>query len=121
VNSAIVRAAAKGIVLSHDRSLLFENGGHIELTKSWAKSLLIRMNMVKRKGTTSKKTFVVENFTQEKDKYLKSIKSKVEMYKITPELVINWDETGINIVPVSQWTKDVEGAKRVEITGIDDK
>jgi len=27
VNSAIVRTAAKGIVLSHDRSLLFENGG----------------------------------------------------------------------------------------------
>jgi hypothetical protein len=62
--------------------LLFENGGHIELTKSWAKSLLKRMNMVKRKGTTSKKTFVVENFMQEKDKYLKSIESKVEMYKI---------------------------------------
>ena len=60
------------------------------------------MNMVKRKGTTSK-TFVVE------------------MYKIPPELVINWDQTGINIVPVSQWTMDVEGAKRVEITGIDDK
>jgi hypothetical protein len=84
-------------------------------------NLLKRMNMVKRKGTTSKKTFVVENFTQEKDKYLKSIKSTVEMYKLPPELVINWDQTGINIVPVSRWTVDVEGAKRVEITGIDDK
>ena len=103
VNSAIARAAAKGIVLSHDRSLLFENGGHIELTKSWAKSLLKRMNMVKRKGTTSKNTFVVENVMQEIDKYLKSIESKVEMYKILPELVINWDQTGINIVSVSQW------------------
>ena len=103
VNFAIVRAAAKGIVLSHDRSLLFENGGHIELTKSWAKSPLKRMNMVKRKGTTSKKTFVVENFMQEKDKYLKSIESKVEMYKIPSELVINRDQIGINIVPVSQW------------------
>jgi hypothetical protein len=58
---------------------------------------------------------------QEKDKYLKSIESKVEMYKIPPELVINWDQTGINIVPVSQWTMEVEGAERVEITGIDDK
>jgi len=84
-------------------------------------NLLKRMNMVKRKGTTSKKTFVVENFTQEKDKYLKSIKSKVEMYKMPPELLINWDQTGINIVPVSRWTMDFEGAKRVEITGIDDK
>jgi hypothetical protein len=33
------------------------------------------------------------------------------MYKILPELVINWDQTGINIVPLSQWTMDVEGAK----------
>ena len=55
VNSAIVRAAAKGIVLSHERSLLFENGGHIELTKSWAKFLLKRMNMVKRKGTSRRR------------------------------------------------------------------
>jgi len=43
------------------------------------------------------------------------------MYKIPPELAINWDQTEINIVPVSQWTMDVEGAKRIEITGIDDK
>ena len=77
-NSAIVRAAAKGIVLPHDISLLFENGGHIELAKSW--TFLKRMHLVKRKGTTSKKTFVVDNFMQEKDKYLKSITSKVEMY-----------------------------------------
>jgi hypothetical protein len=34
------------------------------------------------------------------------------------KLVINWDQTGINNVPVSQWTK---GAKKVEINGIDDK
>jgi hypothetical protein len=40
---------------------------------------------------------------KEKDKYLKSIKSKVEMYKMPPELLINWDQTGINIVPVSRW------------------
>ena len=59
--------------------------------------------MVKRKGTTSKNTFVVENVMREIDKYLKSIESKVEMYKILPELVINWDQTGINIVSVSQW------------------
>jgi hypothetical protein len=36
-NSAKVRAVAKGIVLPHDISLLFENGGHIELAKSWIK------------------------------------------------------------------------------------
>jgi hypothetical protein len=52
INTAIVMASARGIVLAKDRPLLFENGGHIELTKSWAVSLLKRMGMVKRKGTT---------------------------------------------------------------------
>lgn len=121
INTAIVRAAAQGLVISQDRTLLVENGGHIDLSKTWAKSILKKMNMVKRKGTTSKKTFVVENYEQEKLKYLNKINQKMKSKNIPAELVINWDQTGINIVPVSQWTMDVEGSKRVEITGIDDK
>ena len=37
------------------------------------------------------------------------------------ELVINWDQTGIYYVPVSNWTMAKEGEKRVEIVGKDDK
>ena len=36
----------------------------------------------------------------------KYIKVVVEMMKIPSELVLNWDHTGINIVPRSQWTMD---------------
>ena len=36
VNSAIVRAAARGIVVAKDANLLKENGGGINLTKDWA-------------------------------------------------------------------------------------
>ena len=32
INTAIVKAAGRGVVLSADRSLLLENGGHIEIT-----------------------------------------------------------------------------------------
>ncbi|KAJ8320404.1 hypothetical protein KUTeg_001991 [Tegillarca granosa] len=39
----------------------------------------------------------------------------------TPEKKLSWDQTGIHTVPVSQWTMEIEGSKRVEITGIDDK
>ncbi len=28
-------------------------------------------------------------------------------------LIINWDQTGTHFVPVSQWTMDVKGARRV--------
>ena len=36
VNTAIIMAAAKGIVGAKDPSLLREHGGHIEITKAWA-------------------------------------------------------------------------------------
>ena len=55
VNSAIVKAAAKGIILAKDANLLQENGGGINLTKDWANRLLARMGYVKRKATTKAK------------------------------------------------------------------
>ena len=36
-------------------------------------------------------------------------------------MVINWDHIGIHYVPVSNWTMAIEGLKRVEIFGIEDK
>ena len=43
------------------------------------------------------------------------------MDEIPPALIINWDQTGINYVPVGSWTMEVEGTKRVEMIGKDDK
>ena len=43
------------------------------------------------------------------------------MEDIPPELVFNWDQTGISIVPGSSWTMEAKGSKRVEIVGISNK
>ena len=45
----------------------------------------------------------------------------IEMDDVPEELVIKWDQTGINYVPISSWTMEKEGVKRVEVTGKDDK
>jgi len=37
------------------------------------------------------------------------------------ELVINWDQTGLSYVPVSEWTMEKEGAKQIPIDGKDNK
>ncbi len=37
-----------------------------------------------------------------------------EMEEIPDDLIINWDHTGLNYVPVSKWTMAKEGSKRVE-------
>ena len=120
VNTSIAIAIAIGVVRKRDRSLLKEEGGPLELTKNWAKSILQRMGFVKRRGNTKAKV-AVEQFEALKTQYLFDIKATVEMMEIPPELVINWDQTGIKIVPVSSWTMEKKGTRRVEIAGVDDK
>ena len=48
-------ATAEGIVRNKDSNLLAKNSGPILITKYWAKSLMIRMNFVKRKATKRQK------------------------------------------------------------------
>ena len=43
------------------------------------------------------------------------------MEDIPNELVINWDHTGINYIPVSNWTVGMEGLKQFEVAGLGDK
>ena len=49
VNTAIVMAAVNVIIAARSPALLTQHGGHIDITKAWAKSLLKRMGYVKRK------------------------------------------------------------------------
>lgn len=121
VSSRIAMAAARGIVLTYDSSKLTEFGGHIELNKSWAFSLLNRMKFVQRKSTTAKSKYTIDDFDGVKREFLDSVVDTVLMEDIPPELVLNWDQTGIKIVPVSPWTMDKQGSKRVEVTGVSDK
>ena len=120
VSSAIVIAGAMGIIKRVDQTLLRAHGGHISLTASWAKSLLRRMNFTKRRGTT--KTGVSpQEFKEIKRNYLQSVIKVVTMESIPIELIFNWDQTGLNLVPTPSWTMEEKGAKRVEIKGLNDK
>ena len=109
-----------GVLRKRDKSLLKENGGPLEPGNNWAKSLLHRMGFVKRTGNTKAKV-AVEEFEALKSQFLFDIRATVEFLEIPPELVFNWDQTGIKIVPVSSWTMEKKGARRVEIANVDDK
>ena len=63
----------------------------------------------------------VSNFESIKEQFILDIKTVLEMEDIPPDLCLNWDQTGISIVPGSSWTLEAKGSKRVEITGIGDK
>ena len=92
----------------------------ITLTKGWAKYLLHTMGFVKRKAT-SKTKVLIENFEEHKKAYLQDIMLVIAMDEIPEELIINFDQTGTNYIPVSDWTMEAEGAKRVEVLSKDDK
>ncbi len=120
VNTPIVRAAARGIVMYHDKSRLAEFGGSLTLSKSWASSLLDRLGYTQRKGTrTARKT--PPDFDNTREQFLKHVHDIVERYSIPPQLIINWDQTGLKIIPVDSWTMAETGTKQVDIIGLSDK
>ena len=94
VNTAIFIATGEGIVKDHDSNLLCKNGGHIKLTKDWAKYLLQRINFAKRRNTSTTKV-LVENFDWLKVQFLYEIKSIVGMEEFPSYIIINWDQTTI--------------------------
>lgn len=87
VTTAIVMDAAKGIVAAKHSSLLKENGGHIEITTTWTKSLLKHMNYVKRICSNAGK-ITQSCFTELKDLLLANIKAEVLMNDIPSDLII---------------------------------
>ena len=78
VNMAVVMAAAEGIIAAQDQSLPVQHGGHIEIKKSWAKSLLGRMGYVKRKCFNAGK-ISLPHFKQIQENFLADIQAKVVM------------------------------------------
>lgn len=120
INTAIVKAGARGILMSQDRTRLAEFGGPATLTTAWAKSLLKRMNFTQRRGTTKAKVSVAD-FSRRKTSFLQEIVDVVSMEEIPMDLIFNWDQTGLNLVPVSSWTMAAKGSKRIEVQGLTDK
>jgi len=91
-----------GVISSYDTNLLAENGGLINITKDWAKWLLGRMGLVKRRGTTKAKINPLV-FEALKQQYLVDIRTKVYMEDIPADLIINWDHTGLKYMSVSNY------------------
>ena len=60
VNTCIVMAAAEAIISTRHPGYLQEQGGFFVVTKTWAKSLLIQINFVKRKVSNAGKMLPAE-------------------------------------------------------------
>ena len=118
VNTKIVmKAGARGILMSQEKSRLAEFGGPATLKTVWAKSLLKRTKFTQRWGTTKAKVSV-EEFNQLKTSFLQEIIDVVKMEEIPIDLILNWDQTGLNLVPVSSWTMEKKEARGWRYKGL---
>ena len=120
ISSHMVIGVARGLLLKHNRSFLNDFGGPITSTKDWAICVMRRMGYTKRRAN-SKSKVLPQDFKDIKEQYLFDVKSIVLMEDIPQEMILNWDQVGMKIVPSSAWTMEKSGTKRVEITAIDDK
>ena len=121
MTAGIAIAAARGLILAENKNKLFEYGGHIKFNRSWAYGLFGRMGLVQRKPTTSKSRINEIEFATQKKAFLEDLVTTVQMEEIPVELILNWDQTEIKLVPASSSTMEQKGVKRVEVVGQNDK
>ena len=60
-------------------------------------------------------------FDESKEVFLADVAAEVLMKDIPENLIINWDQTGLSIVPTGDWTMEKEGTQAVPIAHSDDK
>ena len=63
---------------------------------------------MRRKATTAKSKHTPEDFAAVKQAFLDDVLAVATMEDVPPELVLNWDQTGIHLVPAStcgRWIK----------------
>ena len=119
LNGSILIAAANGIIAHKNPGLLKGYGGSLEPGKKWAASFLIRKGYVKRKAPKAARK-LPHDFSDLKQNYLRRIQ-EVTSYNIPLELLFNWDQTGVKLIPVSSWTMAESGLKQIPVVGLEDK
>ena len=82
--------------------MLVQHGVHIELKKSWAKSLLGQMGCVKRKCSNAGKVSL-PHFKEIQENILPDIKAEVATNEVPPDLIFDWDQTALHLVSTGQW------------------
>ena len=92
LTTAVTMASATAIVCCEDRNLLLENGGSVDITANWAKSVLYRKGFVKRRGTTTMK-IAVDNFDSVKEQFLFDIIIELPLNFV--RFLPSWCSTGI--------------------------
>ena len=108
-------AAAKEIVIINGRTILKENRGTIELENKWCESITKRIGFVKRNATTPKPIIVLALISEIGHTFYHNIHIMIKAHEISPEMVINLDQTSLPFIVISKYTLEEKGTSRVSV------
>ena len=91
------------------------------MTERWARHLLTGINMVRRKGTTSRLPIASALIKEVKRSFQKKIPTTVKEHKIVEELIINFDQTPLAYQSPRSYTVSPKGSKKVPIHDLNRK
>jgi hypothetical protein len=118
VNSNVAAAVIRGLVEVNNPELL----GRYGLSRRWCRRWMnSNLSWSYRKGTTSGQKLPAE-WKNLCDKMLMRAAVVAAKKNVThPALIINWDQTGLNLIPSYHSTFGKKGDKQIPIAKMDDK
>ncbi|MDO9333522.1 MAG: hypothetical protein Q7T57_03245 [Dehalococcoidales bacterium] len=119
VNSHVIRWVMDGIIALRappDSPLTSMNFSK-SFVCAWARKVL---TWSWRKSTTAASKLPLD-WEDQGVLMAKRIAATMETHDVHPSLVINMDQTGVHLVPTSNWTYQARGSKSVAVVGAEDK
>lgn len=122
MSAAVICAVPRGVIILNDRSLLFENGGYIDLSTDWSRQVLYRFEKLGRKKTgrmaTNKKIAIAPTLLIEtKLRFQHKIKGLQAWHKVPEDIIFSLHQTPLPYVCMGKRTCHTEGASNVPQIG----
>ena len=83
--------------------------------------IIVEANGIRERKSSNAGKVILGDFEELKEEFLADVEAEVLMNDIPIDLVFNWDQTGIHLVPTSDWTMHQAKVKIVPISHSDDK
>jgi hypothetical protein len=112
-----IRIVMRAYILKYKPNLLKEFNLSKAFISSWIRN---KLGWRIRRGTTAAQKLPAD-WKQQGKTMIERIAALVKQYKVIPELIINFDQTAVHIVPKSKTTYAPCGDKSVALVGADDK
>lgn len=120
ISTVSVQATITAVLKGEAPLLLKENGGPLNINPMFAWRLLDDMKWTKR-AVNGDKGSLPPNWEEKKAVWNSEIKAIIETDEIHDDMVINFDQTGVKLVPCSEYTYAPKGTTDVSATGSNDK